>query len=485
MSPHSYTNSARRVRSNARKIARKRFRCSASSSRVVYRGLQYSWESTVAFLDPHDIIVVNTQTGFHVFKLPLAAADDNATDNVPLAFAAHDASTRQSFCNLKSIRNGQAFVAGADSGHFKVFATEHESAWCKKQKDWTELPTTTVVQNNDYRYNKNKPFIHSLWKSHRLKRRYDYEPTYSLRHQMTMARHDSLMEISDWEQATFTSRPRCRYARWDFWDDYNSLLAAHVGLQEDYFGLRLMDERSCSRNQVVVDMEMTNEYRCMNACFLSNRTLATRCSDRSPHEDTVKIWDIRNLSRSLTSTRVAPSFPQDTVIGTSAVRTYPVDNVQERTRRLEPTVLKALPNGSIVVPERTEDSIELKVIEPLTGHAETVSIPTGESSANFLFASTNRPSNTVTMYNYIFQSLFLVDLENGVATTGHGPNRGQKRSNNGNCSGDDDGRIPIELLDQNGFDAQLTCLTVDATGTKVAGMSTEGDLFLIGQTARM
>jgi len=152
---------------------------------------------------------------------------------------------------LRSLSNGQSFVAGLPSGYLQIFSTERESTWCRQRFKQQQI--------SEMKYNHEKgdeTFIRMILQIAPPRRRYLRDCTHaklSLQGLITswtsgkLSEQYGLSEIPDWD---LNSSPLhhtgnsedFNESSWDFRKSGSTLLSAHIHPQKDCFSIHTIDE---------------------------------------------------------------------------------------------------------------------------------------------------------------------------------------------------------------------------------------------------
>lgn len=163
---------------------------------------------------------------------------------------------------LKSLSNGQSFVAGLPSGYLQIFSTERESTWCRQRFEHDGKLRAAMPQRSEIMYNHGKgdvTFIRMILQIAPPRRRYWRDCTdakLSLHGLITswssakLSERYGLSEIPEWDLSSsplHTWNQTCNSgdfneSSWDFRKAGSTLLAAHVNPQKDCFSIHTIDE---------------------------------------------------------------------------------------------------------------------------------------------------------------------------------------------------------------------------------------------------
>lgn len=268
---------------------------------------------------------------------------------------------------LFRIGNGYSFAVGLKTGELRIFFSERmtinenrERGIVHTHRSTPLLPSETTVQG---------------WFARRPLRKYFPMQEYSLQQQYKYPRRPSqssdMVEIRHWGDHLHCSPivPSCNpgfgmnhHKGWDVRLTPSSVLAVHVGLHRDMFGLRILDDRTTSENNVVIDRQQEVPIY-HDVCFVNDDMIATSQTD-----GVVKIWDCRMIKEK--RGQLSTQFPEDVIHGLNAMHT-----LHGRTRRQFRSQLTMLDSGHLLSVTGSHAS----VIDPFRGlvdreidHTETV-----------------------------------------------------------------------------------------------------------------
>ena len=267
------------------------------------------------------------------------------------------------YVGLKSLRNGEAFVAGMPSGEIRIFATEHHSTW--------RTGRNGSLEKGHHCHNTldRSEFFQCIFRMRGLRRRYRRELQCIQQGLRLMLRgqwdsSNAMEEISEWmfapereytieqknkDNECLPSMPR-RYqtddALWDFLETGSTVFAAHVDKDKDCFSLRFIDERMVnaggsdkakkdSNSILCVDMESRENGRKLQeditaTCFVGENWIATAHVRRADNEistntknrlcvsefqNIIKLWDRRMLHKKKDKEAALASFPLENILG--------------------------------------------------------------------------------------------------------------------------------------------------------------------------
>ena len=422
----------------------------------------------------------------------------------------HDCS--RSVVRIKSLCQGNAFAVGTNDGRFRIFTTEESAeVWASAQSDLTRGEVVTGSTRLTRDGCASLPFLNvtSVWQSPFAVRQYARFGGFSLAEQVarpTSSMIDKLSTCNEWPSRTtrllYNSGWSTRGA-WDFWESGSQLLAAHVGQERDYFGIRLYDDR-CNdySSHVVVDKENyrdDEDWNVETTCFLSERTLATYSANYySPSNRLIKFWDIRNMRDCLPSSVILPSFPRESVVSHSPFLTHTMNDIH---RYCKGDNIQALPDGNLL--SWASCSVIAKkqhvtVVDPITGHTNSLFLRV--QASGFTPAVTNAPSQVLgglTGGNAGELTEFLI-IDNStnlrpVNRTSHK----RKHSDDGNASGASDEReivqdaevsvsIKLDCTDEYDCHAEMNSLAMNLDGTMfVCASSSDNVIYVVDERQRV
>ena len=342
-------------------------------------------------------------------------------------------------------------------------------------------------------------------------------------------------EIDPWNAPTTASSSSARHrtlnrirpnnqAKWDFFETSSALLAAHVDAGHDCFWLKMVDDRA-QKTVVCVDASAQQrapvcEENITSVSFASEFVLATShvwchngfgtCRANSVFEGgmpaaethtAVKLWDIRMLVRgSPVEELVLPTFPRD-----AAVAMEPAVSLNTRVDEYDQLLMssKEDPGKSHHVITDLESSLKTGTLLVTTRsrsqcrETEHHVLDLGRHCFTRRIRQTI-PSNgcapiygTATSHNYIAclgdkqgegksSSIQVYDL---LETPPPRRSSSKKRTAKGESRVEkgEDGMASFSfnpvLKDRHGLESQLSCLTMNESGTSILGGSNDGDLF--------
>ncbi len=515
------------------RLARKKMiqRCSATKedcysdgTRVIYRQRE-DWSrqqgySACTFLDPLDTVLAFDRSGcIDVIRLPtLCGATPRKlgtvlVDALDLRMCDHTPITPK----LKSLKGGQSFVvACGESLH--VFASERVRSW----GDDRHLEKSYFSEISP------SAFLAASWTLHGPRRKYhrDYHNVNlslanmaSTNNRIYRDHHDIhlLREIENWNVGTPKERLSledsrfCRRrsvfqsAKWDFYETASSLLAARVDSEQDSFWLQLIDERIHDPvvcvDQASRDVNLRFEEHIMACAFASQTLLATAhltCPSSRPSstpisgtsrqgeqrmESCVKLWDIRMISSTRKENELAtvhlPQFPYNRIspFSPELVRENLFDD-----EGLGHFVISTLSSsrddmGTILLTAQSQNEalVEHYLLNLGNLHCEKINRQKDDQE-HLLFSASENHDILACVENQ--NEILLFDSKNKGLNT-HGSKRqidGSLKSQGSHCQ--PSACLHVDIKDRHGLETQLSCISMNSTGTSILGGSIDGDLIV-------
>lgn len=441
---------------------------------------------------------------------------------------------------LKTLHGGGAFAVGMPSGNYHVLATEHLSTWGDKynlqeasfSQQRLHSSSVSYIQRGwtlegPRRYRHRQNGLLSL--SHMIR---------GEQHVLNHDRHE-YSEIDLWNSPTTASSSSTRHrtenrmrfvphqrpnnqAKWDFFETPSALLAAHVDAEHDCFWLKMVDDRT---KKTVVCVDITSRERSpvceehITSCaFASEFCLATShvgigtrrassvfeggmpAAEHAENHTAVKLWDIRKLRRGPAEEVVLPIFPRG-----AAVAMEPAVSLNTRVDEKDQLLMSSeedpgkshhvitnlessLNTGTLLVTTRSRSQCretEHYVLN-LGRHCFTrrirQTIPSNgcapiygtAASHNYMACLGDRQgegiSSSIQVYN--LQETPPSRRSSSKKRTAKGEPRVEKEE-------DETASFQFHpaLKDRHGLESQLSCLTMNESGTSILGGSNDGDLF--------
>ncbi|KAL3944257.1 MAG: hypothetical protein SGBAC_001651 [Bacillariaceae sp.] len=317
---------------------------------------------------------------------------------------------------------------------------------------------------------------------------------------------------------------------WDFWDSHpSSLLAAHVDAEHDCFSL--WDSRQ--KPTVVIDTSFgqlssrtTAQDHVTSCAFVSQHCLATshvtwtsnnsssssvvEClSNGRLHKKStakassrVQLWDLRMLRaqrQPLSSIAVVPSFPQDSVLGGSPDRSFPLEIAAKSSQKhaWESAVLKLQAPKScntasghsqlLVTTNSYSHGLQYHLFELAHGQiTDSISQSTSglmavaPSQHAMVCSNANGTEDSLQVYNLLDRGGGLGKRHSAAARKTSGTKRSHLVQSQAGAEAKASGGVPFTpaVVDRHGLPSQLSCLAMDYMGTSILGGSIDGDLFL-------
>jgi hypothetical protein len=426
------------------------------------------------------------------------------------------------------------------SGNYHVLATEHLSTWGDKynlqeasfSQQRLHSSSVSYIQRGwtlegPRRYRHRQNGLLSL--SHMIR---------GEQHVLNHDRHE-YSEIDLWNSPTTASSSSTRHrtenrmrfvphqrpnnqAKWDFFETPSALLAAHVDAEHDCFWLKMVDDRT---KKTVVCVDITSRERSpvceehITSCaFASEFCLATShvgigtrrassvfeggmpAAEHAENHTAVKLWDIRKLRRGPAEEVVLPIFPRG-----AAVAMEPAVSLNTRVDEKDQLLMSSeedpgkshhvitnlessLNTGTLLVTTRSRSQCrETEHYVPNLGrHCFTrrirQTIPSNgcapiygtAASHNYMACLGDRQgegiSSSIQVYN--LQETPPSRRSSSKKRTAKGEPRVEKEE-------DETASFQFHpaLKDRHGLESQLSCLTMNESGTSILGGSNDGDLF--------
>lgn len=467
-------------------------RCKEDASNAVFR--RPTSYVSCAFLDENDTVVAIDSRGYaDIIRLPpydgcrtpRRAQGQLLTSQLPVASSPHQHS---SHFEIRSIRNGQAFVVGDAYGDFRIVATERGTRHLPKAlQKLKPLPLMGgIAGSREMQWNG--------WQISRPTRKYFPSDKWNLAQQLRNP-HDlsRLIEIYKWRESSAELRypgpivlsfPK---GQWDFWETPSALLAAHIGHSNDNFSIRLFDERvSVQTDQLCVDLAGENsDIQHMCLCFASENLLACAAVERQNEQKhgVIKIFDMRKVAQGNPSdVYVLPSFPRSTPHGLCARETFDIfyNNIasvgvscgsrRPAGRNQIPDVrdLTCLKNGSLMITTKRNGHFLLDHIKHTIVQVKAEDSITAKNPPIY---AVDKEFGTIAEYEAHDGCQHAITLYTSECNDKRYRGKKRKSSSKGPT------KIETTIQDCYGLQTQLSNMSFNESGTSIVGVSNDGDVF--------
>jgi hypothetical protein len=270
--------------------------------------------STIQYLNHSTILSVDSSAQIFAHRLSLESSESQV-----LKLLSHPILETQCKLQLFPLSNGTTFLVGLPNGDYQIYSGER-CQWSKtmtgKRVDVPLSPRSSFANCKSYKGARRRfyrDWNSSPWNSN----------------------SSNLIEISDWEKTirrptNYESKALLETYKknsdpiWAFREIGSSVYIAAVDPDLDCFSIR--DHRVNDRPVICYSNENSQNVESIFACcFVSDHALATSCQTwrrTEPPQNSIRIWDLRKISRTPASIHCMESFPNDHVAVIEPVREW-------------------------------------------------------------------------------------------------------------------------------------------------------------------